>query len=362
MAQAVRLAAHGLGATAPNPVVGCVLLDSAGDVVGRGWHQRAGGPHAEVLALREAGAAARGGTAVVTLEPCRHTGRTGPCVQALLQAGVARVVYAVADPTPAAAGGGQALAAAGVDVEQGLLETEAAEVNAAWLHSVRTGRPLVTWKLAATLDGRSAAADGSSRWITSPQARADVHLLRARSDAVVVGVGTVLADDPALTVRTLPGDGPAGAQDGVKQPRRPLRVVLDADGRTPADARVRDGQAPTLVLTRAEAGSGRGGRGVDLPSALAVLHERGVLSVLLEGGPTLAGAFVDEGLVDRVVAYLAPALLGRGTAALITSLTGASMAAVRRLQLTDVTRVGPDVRLTAVPFPAGPLEPTAGKP
>lgn len=348
MQRAVELAARGLGTTSPNPVVGCVLLDAAGATVGEGWHQAPGEPHAEVLALRDAGAAARGGTAVVTLEPCAHTGRTGPCARALLAAGVRRVVYAVTDPNPQAAGGAQVLADAGVEVEVGLLSQEAQAGNAAWLHSVRTGRPHVTWKFAATLDGRSAATDGSSRWITGPQARADVHLLRSRADAVLVGVGTVLVDDPQLTVRHLP--------PGHHTPtaRQPLRVVLDRNGRTPPGARVRDGAAETLVLTGADVDPGGGGhgvgrRGVDPRGALAVLHERGIRSVLLEGGPVVAGAFLDAGLVDRVVAYLAPALLGQGTAALATDSTGATMAAIARLRLVDVTMVGPDLRLTAVP-------------
>ncbi len=339
MARAVELAARGLGTTSPNPVVGCVVLDAAGAVAGEGWHARRGGPHAEVVALAAAGEAARCGTAVVTLEPCDHTGMTGPCSRALLDAGVTRVVVAVADPDPRAAGGARRLATAGVEVLRGVGEAEAAEVNHAWLHAVRTGRPHVTWKTATTLDGRSAAADGSSRWITSESARADVHRLRSQCDAVVAGVGTVLTDDPALTVRGVP-DGCGG---------RPLRVVLDAAGRTPATARVRDDAAPTLVLTRDDVGPGPGGRGVDLGAALAVLHARGVRSVLLEGGPTLAGAFVDAGLVDRVVAYVAPALLGQGTAALATRVTGASVDDARRLELLDVTRVGDDVRLTAVP-------------
>nr|WP_298802584.1 bifunctional diaminohydroxyphosphoribosylaminopyrimidine deaminase/5-amino-6-(5-phosphoribosylamino)uracil reductase RibD [uncultured Pseudokineococcus sp.] len=353
LARAVALAARGLGGTSPNPVVGCVVLDAAGDVVGEGWHARAGGPHAEVGALRAAGARARGGTAVVTLEPCDHTGRTGPCSQALLAAGVARVVLAVPDPDSRAAGGARTLAAAGVDVVRA--ESEHAEaarrVNEAWLHAQRTGRPHVTWKLAATLDGRSAAADGTSRWITSPQARADAHLLRARSDAVVVGVGTVLADDPSLTVRDLPPTGDAVADEALAS-RAPLRVVLDADGRTPAGAAVRAGSGPgageCVVLTAADVGRGPAG-GVDLPGALAALHARGVRSVMLEGGPRLAGAFLDTGLVDRVRAYLAPALLGQGTAAVVTASTGASMDAIARLEVDDVVRLGPDLRVDLLP-------------
>ncbi|MDT3398472.1 bifunctional diaminohydroxyphosphoribosylaminopyrimidine deaminase/5-amino-6-(5-phosphoribosylamino)uracil reductase RibD [Streptomyces sp. B1866] len=352
MRRAVALAARGLGHTSPNPVVGCVVLDAAGETAGEGWHQRAGGPHAEVHALRAAGPRARGGTAVVTLEPCAHTGRTGPCAQALLDAGVARVVYAVADPTPAAAGGAAVLAAAGVEVAGGLLADEAAAGNAAWLTSVRRRRPFVLWKYAATLDGRSAAADGTSRWITSPAARADVHRLRAEADAVVVGSGTARADDPHLAVRDVPGAA------------QPLRVVVDtAATAVKPGARVLDGAAPTLVAVARDAGAaghlaGRaavlrlpraaGGRGLDLAALLAALYERGVRSVLLEGGPTLAGAFLAAGLVDRVVGYLAPVLLGDGPAALGPAGV-ATLAQGLRLRVTDTARLGPDLRLTAVP-------------
>jgi diaminohydroxyphosphoribosylaminopyrimidine deaminase / 5-amino-6-(5-phosphoribosylamino)uracil reductase len=347
MARAVELAARGLASTSPNPVVGCVLLDPSGRTVGEGWHQRAGGPHAEVLALRAAGTAARGATAVVTLEPCNHTGRTGACSRALLDAGVRRVVYAVADPYALASGGAAALAAAGVEVVGGVGAAEAERVNAAWLHSIRAGRPYVTWKVASTLDGRTAAADRTSRWITGPEARAEVHLLRAQADAVVTGVGTVLADDPRLTVRTLPRNGsPLGPVPA--DVRQPLRVVLDAEGRTPPDARVRDDAAPTLVLTAADVGHGPDGRGVDLAAVLPLLHERQVRSVLLESGATLAGAFVDAGLVDRVVAYLAPALLGQGPAALTTRHVGRTIGAIRRLTVQDVGLVGADVRLVGI--------------
>ncbi len=309
-----------LGTTSPNPPVGAVVLDAAGTLVGTGATAPAGGPHAEVAALAEAGARARGGTVAVTLEPCRHTGRTGPCAQALLAAGVARVVVACADPTATAGGGAAELRATGVEVVTGVLAGEVARGPLeAWLTAQRTGRPHVTWKYAATLDGRSAAADGTSRWITGGPARADVHRLRAEVDAVVVGVGTVLADDPELTVRPDPG-------------RQPLRVVVDRSGRTPPAARVH----PALVLA---------GPPVDVLSALA---DRGVVAVLLEGGPTLAGAFVRDGLVDRVVGYVAPALLGAGPAALQGAGVGTIGAAVR-LRLDDVTRLGDDVRLTLRP-------------
>ena len=336
MSRALRLAARGAGSTSPNPVVGCVVLAADGRaVVGEGWHQRAGGPHAEVVALAAAGAAARGGTAVVTLEPCAHTGRTGPCTRALLDAGVARVVHAVDDPSAVAGGGAQVLREAGVQVEGGVLAEAAERGNEAWLTSVREGRPHVTWKLAASLDGRSAAADGSSRWITSPASRAEVHRLRATADAVVVGVGTVLADDPALTARDAGGAGSG---------RQPLRVVVDSTGRTPASARVHDDAAPTWVATATEVGVGPDGR-VDLAALLQRLRARGVVSVLLEGGPTLAGAFLAAGLVDRVTAYTAPVLLGAGPPAL----AGAGITTIAealRLDVDDVGRVGDDVRVS----------------
>lgn len=346
MRRAVRLAALGLGSTSPNPVVGCVIVNASGETVGEGYHQRAGGPHAEVHALRAAGEQARGATALVTLEPCNHTGRTGPCAQALIDAGIARVVYAVSDPNPDATGGAQRLRTAGVDVESGLLEDEAAAGNAAWLTSVRLGRPHITWKYAATLDGRIAAADGTSRWITSPEARADVHRLRAECDAVVVGSGTQRADDPHLAVR------------GIEGAVQPLRVVVDTNGTAVAPgARVLDDAAPTLVAVaenvtaESEAETVRIPRadgGLDIPALLDELHARGVRSVLLEGGPTLAGAFVAAGAVDRVVAYLAPVLLGAGPAALtgggITTITEAL-----RLDVSETVRIGPDLRVTATP-------------
>ncbi|WDG32455.1 bifunctional diaminohydroxyphosphoribosylaminopyrimidine deaminase/5-amino-6-(5-phosphoribosylamino)uracil reductase RibD [Streptomyces sp. CA-278952] len=353
MRRAITLAARGLGSTSPNPVVGCVITDAAGAVVGEGFHQRAGGPHAEVHALRAAGGRARGSTAYVTLEPCDHTGRTGPCSQALLAAGISRVVYAVADPNPGAAGGGDALRHAGVRAEQGLLAEEAEAGNAAWLTSVRLGRPYVLWKYAATLDGRIAAADATSRWITSPEARADVHRLRAEADAVVVGSGTARTDDPQLAVRGI---------DGVTQP---LRVVVDTNATAvKPGARVLDDTAPTLVAVADDAPAGplpeaavlrvpraAAGPGLDLDALLGALHKRGVLSVLLEGGPTLAGAFVAAGKVDKVVGYLAPVLLGAGPAALADAgIT--TIAEALRLDVTETVPIGPDLRITAVPAPA----------
>ncbi|MFP5335404.1 MAG: bifunctional diaminohydroxyphosphoribosylaminopyrimidine deaminase/5-amino-6-(5-phosphoribosylamino)uracil reductase RibD [Actinomycetes bacterium] len=338
MRRAVALAARGRATTLPNPVVGCVLLSPDGDPVGEGWHEVAGGPHAEVAALAGAGARARGATAVVTLEPCRHTGRTGPCTEALLDAGVARVVVGSPDPTAEGGGGVGVLRAAGVDVETGVLADETDAVNEPWLTAVRRGRPYVTWKVATTLDGRVAAADGTSRWITGEAARADVHRLRAEVDTVLVGVGTVLADDPALTVR-----GP----DGGLAARQPLRVVADTSGRTPATARVRDDAAPTWVATAAEVGTDASGR-LDLDALLRRLFRRERRHVLLEGGPRLAGTCWRAGLVDRVVAYVAPALLGAGPAAVEDAGIG-TIADAARLQLVDVTRLGDDVRLTLRP-------------
>ena len=314
-----------LGTSSPNPAVGAVVLDAGGAVVGEGATSPPGGPHAEVHALAQAGQRARGGTAVVTLEPCAHTGRTGPCADALLAAGVARVVVAVPEPTRLAVGGAERLRAAGVDVELGA-EREAAEEGAlaAWLTGVRESRPFVVWKAGATLDGRVAAADGTSRWITGDTARAAVHALRATCDAVVVGSGTALADDPQLTVRDADG------RDAVRQP---LRVVHDRRGRLPATARVLDGAAPTLVS-----------RAAGPAQLLAELFDRDVRRVLLEGGPTLAAAFLRAGLVDEAVVHLAPKLLGAGPS-LVGDLGIGTIGAALSLQVRDVTLLGGDVQV-----------------
>ncbi|ROQ73548.1 diaminohydroxyphosphoribosylaminopyrimidine deaminase [Streptomyces sp. CEV 2-1] len=353
MRRAIALAARGLGSTSPNPVVGCVVLDATGRPAGEGFHRRAGGPHAEIHALRAAGEKACGGTAYVTLEPCNHTGRTGPCAQALIEAGIARVVYAVGDPNPQATGGADTLRAAGVKAEQGLLAEDAEQGNTAWLTSMRLGRPHVTWKYAATLDGRSAAADATSRWITSAESRADVHRLRAEADAVVVGSGTARTDDPHLGVR------------GIDSAVQPLRVVVDtAATAVRPGARVLDTTAPTLIAVADDADvrhlpeeavlrlpRAAAGPGLDLPALLAALHGRGIRSVLLEGGPTLAGAFVAAGAVDRIVGYLAPVLLGAGPAALADAGI-ATITQALRLHVTEAVRIGPDLRITAVPGPA----------
>jgi diaminohydroxyphosphoribosylaminopyrimidine deaminase/5-amino-6-(5-phosphoribosylamino)uracil reductase len=329
MHRALALAQTVRGRTSPNPPVGAVILRPDGSLAGEGATAPAGGPHAEVVALADAGDAARDGTVVVTLEPCQHTGRTGPCTKALLAAGVKRVVYAMTDPNPEASGGAAYLRRRGVDVLGGVTADEAAAgALRPWLHAIRAGRPYVTWKYAATLDGRVAARDWSSRWITGPAARADVHDLRAIVDAILVGSGTVLEDDPQLTVRDT---------DGVPATHQPLRVVLDRRHRVPQDARVLDNSAKTLVLD------------VAAPRfAMKALFDRGVRHILLEGGPTVAGAFLEARCVDEVVAYLAPKLLGDGPQALGDAGIHTIDQAVT-LDVAAVTRIGDDVKIVGRP-------------
>lgn len=333
MSRALELARR--GPVGPNPRVGAVVLDDQGQVAGEGWHEGAGTAHAEVVALALAGARAAGGTAVVTLEPCRHTGRTAPCTQALLDAGVGQVVYARPDRTAVAAGGAEVLRAQGVVVELVAdpdLRSAAEGLVELWQLAHDLDRPVVTWKLATTLDGRSAAADGSSRWITGPAARADVHDLRSEADVVLVGTGTVLADDPRLTVRD---------SDGHDRPRQPLRAVM---GRRdlPLGRRVDQGSMAVRLRTR------------EPKDALAQLWELDCRHVWLEGGPRLAAAFWRAGLVDRVVAYVAPALLGAGASA-VADLGITTVGDAARLILDDVTRVGDDVRLMLRPTTATTL-------
>ena len=334
MARALLLARTPGLPLGPNPRVGCVLVAADGRLVAEGFHRGAGTPHAEVDALARAGEAARGTTAVVTLEPCNHTGRTGPCAAALVDAGVARVVYAQADPTPVARGGSRTLRAAGVDVEAGLLAAEAQRLNRAWAFGLDHERPLVTWKLATTLDGRSAASDGTSRWVSSPPARRDTHRLRAECDTILVGTGTVLVDDPRLTVRD---------QDDRDLPRdqQPLRAVMGLRS-LPEDRRVLDRAAETVVLSTR-----------DPHAALATLWLRDRRHVFLEGGPTLAAGFLTTGLVDEVVAYVAPMLLGAGLGS-VGELGVTTVADALRLDLTDVAVLGEgpetNVRLTMTPL------------
>jgi diaminohydroxyphosphoribosylaminopyrimidine deaminase/5-amino-6-(5-phosphoribosylamino)uracil reductase len=324
MRHALDLATRGPEANA-NPRVGCVLVAPDGTVVAEGWHRGAGTPHAEADALARAAERAAGTTAYVTLEPCNHTGRTQPCAEALYAAGVRRVVYAQTDPNPAAAGGALWLAERGVEVEGGLLADEATSLNRTWTHFVITGRPWVTWKLATTLDGRSAAADGTSQWITGEAARADVHAQRARCGAVLVGTGTALADDPQLTARR---------PDGGLHPEQPVRVVM-GERDLPPDARVLDDAALTWHL-----------RTRDPKEVLAALASAQIHHVWLEGGPTVAAAFMAADLVDEVVAYVAPVLLGRGRLS-VGDLGITTMDHALRLDPTDITVIGHDVRITA---------------
>ncbi|WP_375003392.1 bifunctional diaminohydroxyphosphoribosylaminopyrimidine deaminase/5-amino-6-(5-phosphoribosylamino)uracil reductase RibD [Aeromicrobium sp. CTD01-1L150] len=324
-------AARATDRTLPNPRVGCVLLGPDGTELALGAHEGAGTPHAEVAAIeaaRGAGRDVRGATAVVTLEPCDHTGRTGPCTQALIEAGVTRVVHGQSDPDPAAAGGAGRLAAAGIDVEGGVLAEEAEALNREWTHAVTTGRPFVTWKYAATLDGLSAAPDGSSKWITSDVARRDVQTFRAEVDAVMAGTGAVLADDPRLSVRD-ESDLP------LPYARQPLRVVV-GETQVPGYYRVFDRVAPTLLIQNR-----------DPDVVLARLVEEGIRHVWLEGGPRLAGGFWNAGVIDRVIGYIAPSMLGSGRAALEGEAT--TLADIRPIDITDLTRIGPDIRIIGTP-------------
>ena len=326
MRLAVDQAQRVKGSTYPNPPVGAVILDAAGDVVGTGGTEPVGGPHAEVIALHAAGERAAGGTAVITLEPCNHHGRTPPCVDALLAAGVAAVVFAVADPNPAAAGGAERLRAAGVTVTGGVCADEVAGGPLReWLHKQRTGLPHVTWKFATSVDGRSAAADGSSQWITGEAARADVHRRRAAADAIVVGTGTVFADNPTLTAR-LPG--------GLLAEHQPLRVVVGHREIAP-EANVLNDDSRTMVISTH-----------DPDEVLRALSDR--TDILIEGGPTLAGAFLRAGAVDRILAYVGPILLG-GPIMAVDDVGVPTIARALRWSYDGVERIGPDLLLSLVP-------------
>lgn len=349
MARALRLAERGRYTARPNPMVGCVLAHGE-RVVGDGYHVRAGEPHAEVLALRAAGDAARGATAYVTLEPCAHTGRTGPCADALVEAGVARVVAAMRDPFPQVDGAGfDRLRAAGIAVESGLLEPQARTLNVGFLSRIERGRPWVRVKLAMSLDGRTALASGESKWITGPAARDDVQHWRASAGAIVTGSGTVLADDPAMTVRL----------EGVEF-APPLRVVLDPGLATVLRDRVRQGGAPTLYVHAPDVKPPRGldaqlasvsmHAGLfDLQQVLALLAARQVNEVLVEAGATLAGGFLAAGLVDELVLYVAPVLLGARARPLFEGLDIDTMAARLQLEPVDTRSFGRDLRLILRP-------------
>lgn len=350
MRRAIAISRDALGSTNPNPCVGAVVLDASGRTIGEGVTQPIGGDHAEVVALRSAGTSAHGSTVVVTLEPCCHTGRTQRCTDVIAAAGVERVVYALTDPHDVAAGGGAQLRAAGIDVDSGLLADEASRVVGRWRQAMIQHRPHVTWKYAATLDGRTTAADGSSRWITGGTARRDVHRERYEADAVIVGIGTVLADDPQLTVR----DWPAS--------RQPIRVVVDTDARTPVSARVLDQSAPTIVVVADDADNGRVAMltnagadvlavprldtRVDLPAMLNELFERDIALVYVEGGATLAAALLRADRVDRVVGYYAPTMVGAGLP-LVGEFGVSTLSDAARLVLDDVAVVGGDIRVDA---------------
>lgn len=329
MRRALELARR--GPRGVNPQVGAVLLSPDGTVIAEGWHRGAGTPHAEVAALMQlAPGAAHGATAVVTLEPCNHTGRTGPCSEALIGAGVARVVYAIPDPNAESSGGGQRLREAGVEVVSGVLADEAEDLLDSWLTVQRLGRPHVTVKWAQSLDGRAAAEDGTSQWITGPAARADVHRRRAAADAIVVGTGTVLADDPALTARD---------EDGSLYPDQPLPVVL-GEREIPAEAAVRK-HPHSLVQYPG-----------DLASTLDDLRARGVHRVFVEGGPAVASSFVRHGYVDEYLVYVAPVLLG-GDRLAVGDVGVTTIAEARRLAPARIERLGDDLLIVASPASEG---------
>jgi diaminohydroxyphosphoribosylaminopyrimidine deaminase/5-amino-6-(5-phosphoribosylamino)uracil reductase len=340
MRRALELAAKGMYTATPNPRVGCVIV-RRGKVVGEGWHEQAGGPHAEVAALEKAGAAAAGATLYVNLEPCNHHGRTPPCVDAILKAKVKRVVAAMRDPNPKARGGGERLP----QFEHGLLEDEARELNIGFVSRVTRGRPWVRMKIAATLDGRTALADGRSQWITGEAARRDGHRWRARACAILTGVGTVKADDPRLTVR------------GVKTPRQPLRVVVDSRLETPPTARILKGEKvlvfsathgnlPNAEIVRLPNANHK----VELPQMLEELARRGVNELHVEAGFRLNGSLLREGCVDEFLLYLNPSFLGDAAQGMLDLPGFEALEERPKLKLLSVERVGADLRLLARPL------------
>lgn len=353
MARAMVLAARGLNGTSPNPRVGCVIAQDA-LVVGEGWHRQAGGPHAEIYALQAAGEKARGATAYITLEPCCHQGRTPPCTDALHKAGIRRVVYAAQDPNPQVnGGGGQALRAAGMEVSSGLLSAESEQLNAGFFMRMRLGRPLVRCKIAASLDGRTALADGRSQWITAEPARLDVQRLRAQSSAILTGIGTVLADDPLLNVRGLADEAA----------RQPLRVVLDSGFRTPPDARLLSVPGAVLILGAGSAENRTAleacGAGVEVLACTAGrVHLQAVMQrlaalqineVLVEAGPVLNGALLAAGLVDELIVYQAAHVLGTTARGMFEIPALPAMSERPTFELLEVRRVGADLRLRYKP-------------
>jgi diaminohydroxyphosphoribosylaminopyrimidine deaminase/5-amino-6-(5-phosphoribosylamino)uracil reductase len=356
MARALREARRGLGRTSPNPPVGSVIAAPNGTIIATGYHACCGQPHAEAMALAEAGERARGATLYCTLEPCCHYGRTPPCAEAIVAAGVARVIYAVTDPDPRCAGGGEAVLREGaIDVTSGVLESKVLELYEPYFKHKRTGLPFVTLKMALTLDGKAATKTGDSRWITGETSRELVHHWRDETDAVMVGVGTVLADDPQLTVRVDKADD-----------REPLRVIVDSQARTPVKAQAMTGPGTCLVAvgpdapaervealrdagaTVVEDGLGDSGQ-IDLQALFALLGARDVMSVLCEGGPTLAAGLVQQALVDKYRFFYAPKLVGDEARTGIGPLGIEKMVDAKHLQLRDVERVGEDILVTAYP-------------
>jgi len=354
MRRAIRLAERGRGLASPNPPVGAVVVQG-GRIVGEGFHRGPGTAHAEMEAVEAAGEASRGATLYVTLEPCTHHGRTPPCAPRVIEAGFARVVIGTTDPNPAVDGRGvAALRDAGIDVTPGVRQTDAERLIQAFSKFIRTKRPFVTAKMAVSLDGRAAAADGSSRWITGPSARRDSHRMRAGADAVLVGIGTVLHDNPQLTVRLR---GYAG--------RQPIRVVLDSSCRTPPDAAVLGDGEQTLIVTTDKATPeaeqalrhrgaevlrlpSRDGR-VDLAAVMEALGRREVTHVLIEGGPTVIGDAVERGLADRYLFYVAPKLLGSGGPGAVAALVAPTISDARELRVESVRHIGADLRIEAYP-------------
>lgn len=356
MARALQLARNGWYTARPNPRVGCVIV-RADQVVGEGWHSRAGEAHAEINALSAAGDMARGATAYVTLEPCNHQGRTGPCSRALIAAGVSRVVYGMSDPNDTAGGGLQTLRDAGIEVVGPLMEDQAAALNPGFIKRCREKLPRVTLKVAISLDGRTAMADGTSRWVTGPEARRDVQRLRAQSDAIITGIGTVLQDNPALTVRASELDVPN--VEAVAQ-LQPLRVVVDSTLRTHPGLRILEPPGPVLLATAHVHGSAPGGANVevcalpdghgkvDLRGLLELLATRGCNDVLVEAGAKLTGVFLRAGLVDEIIVYMAPKLLG-SSAMPMAMLPLNTLDESIPLTITDIRAVGKDWRITAIP-------------
>ena len=343
MRRALELAGKGLYTTTPNPRVGCVLVKN-NSVVGEGWHEKAGGPHAEVVALQKAGAEAAGATVYVNLEPCNHQGRTPPCVEALKKANVKRVVAAMRDPNPQAGGGGAALEAAGIAFEHGLLEAEARELNIGFVSRMARGRPWVRLKVAATLDGRTALSDGTSQWITGPEARRDGHRWRARACAILTGAGTVRADDPRLTVRE------------VDTPRQPLRVIVDSRLETPPTARILQGEKALVfaathgALPNAEVVClPNKDQKVELPAMLEELARRGVNELHVEAGFRLNGSLVREGCVDEYLLYFNPSFLGDHAQGMVDLAPVEGLEKRRRLKILGLERFGDDLRILARP-------------